>query len=118
MRVRRGDRSTTATGLFWACPACVDPIAGGPLAFVDAPLMAKNDAAAAEAWEQTFREPLPAARRPGRKPVEPHSERVVLLFTERELAKLDGARGDLSRSEFIRCVVDRAAGQPRPANQA
>lgn len=108
-RVRRGDRSTTTPSLYWSCASCVDPVEGGPLEFVDAELMARNDEAAVRAWEESFGEPLPPARRPGRKPVEPHTERVVLLLTETELTRLDKARGELSRSEYIRALLGRAA---------
>ena len=65
-RVRRGDRSTTAPGLFWACSGCVDPVAGGPLEFVDAAMMAQNDEAARDAWERAFGEPLLQARLPAK----------------------------------------------------
>lgn len=49
----------------------------------------------------------PPGQKPGRKPAEPLDERVVAMLSKAELARLDAARGERSRSEFLRDAARR-----------
>jgi hypothetical protein len=69
--------------------------------------MRANDAALAAAWEQKYGEPVPATGRPGRRTDSPRTERVAVLLTPHELARLGEARGQTTRSEFVRALVTR-----------
>lgn len=103
---RRGARVVAYEAQLWRCDRCGDPVTGtSPLEFVDAGLMHANDAALAAAWETKFGEPLPATGRPGRPADVPRTERVAVLLTRDELARLDEARGTVPRSEFVRGLV-------------
>lgn len=75
--------------------------------FVDASLSEANHARADAAWREHFGEPLPPGRKPGRKPAEPLEERVIAMLSKPELARLDAARGERSRSEFLRDAARR-----------
>ena len=75
--------------------------------FVDPSLSEVNRALADAAWQQQFGEPLPVGQKPGRKPAEPLEERVIAMLSKAELARLDAARGDRSRSEFLRDAARR-----------
>lgn len=105
VHIRRGDKTIEAPRWYWRCLTCKDPIEDGPYEFVDSALMDRNDAAARDGWVRKFAESLPAARRPGRKPEEPKTERVTVLLTPSEVKVLDRKRGDRTRSEFIRGAV-------------
>ena len=59
--------------------------------FLDAQLMAANDAALAQAWREKYDEDVPATGRPGRKTDAPRTERVAVLLTPDELGLLDEA---------------------------
>lgn len=106
-QVRRGDRVADYTRHFWRCATCENPVEDGALEFVDMAVGLANDAAAKEAWQAKFGEPLPSVRPPGRKPETPRTERLTILLTEGELAELDRDRGTTPRSEFVR---DRLLG--------
>ena len=69
--------------------------------FADAGLMELNERLSAEAWQARFSESLPPSER-GRKTDSPRLVRVPVLLTEPEARELDEARGEMSRSEFLR----------------
>lgn len=75
--------------------------------FVDVSLGDVNHALADAAWREHFGEPLPPGQEPGRKPVEPLDERVIVMLSKAELARLDAARGERSRSELLRDAARR-----------
>jgi len=103
---RRGDRTVSYEGYGWRCAHCADPDTGQPpLEFVDARLMAANEAALARAWREKYGEELPPSGRPGRKTDAPRTERVAVLLTPEELDRVDAQRGGRSRSEFLREVI-------------
>lgn len=113
---RRGDRVVSYEAQLWRCDRCGDPVTGAsPLEFVDAPLMRANDTALAAAWQAKYAEPLPATGRPGRRTDAPHTERVAVLFTPDELARIDEARGQTTRSEFVRELVAQGLRERREA---
>ena len=103
VRVRRGERVLAVPQKLWSCERCRDPDAGEAMRFVDASVGDVNHALADAAWREHFGEPLPA----GQKPVEPLEERVVVMLSKAELARLDAARGERSRSEFLRDAARR-----------
>ncbi len=106
---RRGDRVVSYEAQLWRCDQCGDPATGAsPLEFLDASLLRKNDEALAEAWAEKFGEALPASGRPGRRTDAARTERVAVLLTPEELARVDEARGEVPRSQFVRSLV--AAG--------
>jgi hypothetical protein len=103
---RRGDRVVSYEAQLWRCDRCGDPVTGAsPLEFLDAQLMRANDGTLARAWLEKFGEALPASGRPGRRTDAARTERVAVLLTPEELARVDEARGDLTRSEFVRSLV-------------
>ena len=113
---RRGDRVVSYEAQLWRCDRCGDPVTGAsPLEFVDAQLMRANDTALAAAWQEKFAEPLPATGRPGRRTEAPHTERVAVLLTPDELARVDEARGQTTRSEFVRALVAQGLKERRAA---
>lgn len=107
VRIRRGERVLAVPQKLWSCERCRDPDTGEAMRFVDAALSDLNHALADAAWREHFGEPLPAGQKPGRKPAEPLDERVVAMLSKAELARLDAARGDRSRSEFLRDAARR-----------
>ncbi|HMV65857.1 MAG TPA: hypothetical protein PKA64_03320 [Myxococcota bacterium] len=52
------------------------------------------------AWMTRYGEPMPAARRPGRKPAP--AAVVILRFSAEEIADVDARRGALSRADFLK----------------
>lgn len=103
---RRGDRTVAYEARAWRCDRCADPDSGlPPLEFLDAPLMAANDAALAAAWREKYGEHVPESGRPGRKTDAPKTERVAVLLTPDELAAVDAQRLGRSRSEFLREMI-------------
>jgi hypothetical protein len=80
-----------------------------PFRFEDPTLLRANDAVARRAWQARYKEPMPAAARPGRKPREPRTVRLTVLLTEAEAEALDADRGATSRAEYVRNVVFEAA---------
>lgn len=111
VRVRRGERVLAVPQKVWTCAQCVDPDTGERQRFVDASLRELNHALADAAWRAHYGEALPPGAKPGRKPAEPLEERVVTLLTRSELARLDAARGERSRSEIIRDAVRKLVGE-------
>ena len=110
---RRGDRTVAYEARVWRCERCPDPDAGEPpLEFLDAQLIAANDAALATAWRARYGEEVPSAGRPGRKTLARRTERVAVLLTSDELAHVDRRRGLRSRSEFLRAVIGESLRQP------
>lgn len=107
VRMRRGERVLAVPQRVWHCDRCLDPDTGQAMRFVDPSLGEVNRALADAAWQQQFGEPLPAGQKPGRKPAEPLEERVIAMLSKPELARLDAARGDRSRSEFLRDAARR-----------
>lgn len=107
VRVRRGERVLAVPQKLWTCERCRDPDSGEAMRFVDPSISDLNRALADAAWREHFGEPLPAGQKPGRKPAEPLEERVVAMLSKSELARLDAARGDRSRSEFLRDAARR-----------
>ncbi len=107
VRVRRGERVLAVPQKAWVCERCRDPDTGEAMRFVDSSLIEVNRALAEAAWREHFDEPLPPGLKPGRKPAEPLDERVIAMLSKAELARLDAARGDRSRSEFLRDAARR-----------
>ena len=107
VRVRRGERVLAVPQKAWLCERCRDPDTGDALRFVDPSLAEVNRALADAAWREHFGEPIPAGQKPGRKPAEPLEERVIAMLSKAELARLDVARGERSRSEFLRDAARR-----------
>ena len=111
---RRGDRVVSYEAQLWRCDRCGDPVTGtSPLDFIDAQLMRANDTALAAAWQDRDAEPLPATGRPRRRTDAPHTERIAVLLTPEELARLDAARGQTTRSEFVRAPVAQGLKERR-----
>ena len=102
-RIRRRDQILAFDSWSWECPGdCADPFTGEhPFRFADPPLLRWEDEQARELWEQRFGRPMPPSER-GRHPGPHRTVRVPLMLTPAEAAKLDAARGDLSRSEYLR----------------
>ena len=107
VRVRRGERVLAVPQRAWLCERCRDPDTGDALRFVDPSLTEVNRALAEAAWRDHYGEPLPPGQKPGRKPAEPLEERVIAMLSKSELARLDVARGERSRSEFLRDAARR-----------
>ncbi len=107
IRVRRGERVLAVPQKAWLCARCLDPDTGDALHFVDPSLLEVNRALADAAWREHYGVPLPAGQKPGRKPAEPLEERVIAMLSKAELARLDAARGERSRSEFLRDAARR-----------
>ena len=113
---RRGGRTVAYVAQVWRCDRCADPTTGeAPLEFMDAQLIAANDAALAAEWRAKYGEDIPASGRPGRPTDALKSERVAVLLTREELERLDAQRGARSRSEFLREVVANMLGGPSHA---
>lgn len=106
-RVRRGDRVLPVNLWSWECPSgCPDPDQGvAPFRFSDPPLMRVCDELMRAAWLAHFGEPLPPSERRGRKTREARSVRVPVLLTPTEAEALDAARGERSRSDFLRQAI-------------
>ena len=103
VRVRRGDRVLPVEMATFECTnGGLNEAGDRPLRFVDQALGAQNDAEARDAWRTAFGEEMPTRQRPGRKPDERRSLGIRVMLTPSELAALDAARGDVSRSEFLR----------------
>jgi|GEM_PF-3499523 hypothetical protein len=111
MRIRRGERVLAVPQKLWSCAHCRDPDTGGAQRFTDPSLRDINQALADAAWREHYGEALPPGGRPGRKPAEPLEERVVALLSRSELARLDAARGERTRSELIRDAVRQLVDQ-------
>lgn len=73
-----------------------------PFRFEDPILLRANDEAARRGWQARYREPMPPATRPGRKPKEPRTVRLTVLLTESEAHVLDSERGATPRAEYVR----------------
>ncbi len=91
----------------WECSTgCPDPFEGtSPYQFADPDLMAWSDEEVARAWESHFGEPIPPSRR-GQRNGEPRSVRVPVLLTVSEVSRLDALRGDMTRSDYLRRLLD------------
>lgn len=62
---RRGGRTVAYAAQIWRCDRCADPTTGeAPLEFLDAQLIAANDAALASEWRAKYGEEIPASGRP------------------------------------------------------
>jgi hypothetical protein len=107
VRVRRGERVLAVPQKAWLCARCRDPDTGEAMRFVDPSLIEVNRALAEAAWREHYGEALPPGQKPGRKPIEPLEERVIAMLSKAELARLDAARGERSRSEFLRDAARR-----------
>lgn len=107
VRVRRGERVLAVPQQAWLCERCRDPDTGEAMRFVDPSLIEVNRGLADAAWREHFGESLPPGQKPGRKPAEPLEERVIAMLSKAELARLDVARGERSRSEFLRDAARR-----------
>jgi hypothetical protein len=102
---RRGGRVLAVESGTWECAGCPDPLTGArPFRFADAPLLRWTDARAAELWSERFGEPLPPSER-GKRSKPPRTERVPVMLTLAELARLDAKRGDLTRSDYLRKAI-------------
>jgi hypothetical protein len=107
-RYRRGDQILSIDGWIWQCTAqCLDPHSGATsFLFTSPPLMKWSDAQARAAWQERFHEPMPPSRR-GRRKGPSRSVRVPVMFTPDEIEELDRIRGERSRSEFLRSVLEQ-----------
>lgn len=106
IRFRRGSRVLPVETRQWRCPGdCVGPRGERPFVFADLATMKANEAKARAEWEARYGEPMPPARRGGRPSEEPHDERLQVRLTSAELEALDAARGEVSRSDFVRMFV-------------
>jgi hypothetical protein len=117
IRYRRGHRVLAVETVQWQCPSgCAGPEGESPFVFADLATMKRNEEAAQRAWQERFGEPMPAPRRSGRPTEQPHTERLQVRMTPAELDVLDAARGELSRSEYVRRLILGADGArvPRP----
>jgi hypothetical protein len=62
---RRAGRTVTYVAQVWRCDRCADPTTrAAPLEFMDAQLVAANDAALASEWRAKYGEEIPASGRP------------------------------------------------------
>jgi len=103
---RRANRTVAYTAHLWRCERCADPDTGEqPLDFIDAALAAVNDEALAIAWRRKYGTEIPPSGRPGRPAEAPRTARISVLLTTEELERIDRARGERSRSAFLREVV-------------
>jgi hypothetical protein len=103
---RRGERTVAYEARLWRCDRCADPeTSHAPLEFLDARLIALNDAALGQAWRVKYGEDVPPTGRPARKTEAPRTERVAVLLTPEELARVDARRGSRSRSDSLRAVI-------------
>lgn len=107
VRVRRGERVLAVPQKLWSCERCRDPDNGEAMRFVDPSLAEVNRAVADAAWREHFGEPLPPGQKQGRKPAEPLEGRVVAMPSKADLARVDAARRDRSRSELLRDAARR-----------
>lgn len=106
VRVKRGDRVLSVDLETWECvTGCAAPDGPPPFRFVEQVVAHRNTERVRERWLAEFGEPLPEARRPGRKPPERRSVPVHVLLTPSEARELDRLRGEESRSEYIRSHV-------------
>ncbi len=106
LRVTRGERSLTVQVPHWECASCNDPETGKPpFCSIDHQQMQEGQDLVDQAWLTQFGEPMPLRKKPGRKPVEPKEERILLTLSQRELRELDGMRGDTPRTAFIREAI-------------
>lgn len=100
---RRGDKVIKLHVQHWECSGdCTSADGQGPYRFEDPQLLRLNDETARRVWLEQFDEPMPAAGRPGRKVNEKRGNRVSVLLSDTEVARLDALRGEESRSEFLR----------------
>lgn len=110
IRYRRGDRVLPVETRQWQCPSgCAGPQGEVPYVFADLTTMKDNDASAKEQWKARFGEDMPLPRHAGRPTEDPHTERLQVRLSKAELEGLDAARGELSRSEFVRLAVTEVA---------
>lgn len=106
IRFRRGSRVLPVETRQWRCPAeCVGPKGEVPFVFADLATMKENEARAKAEWQARFGEAMPRAGRGGRPTEDPHDERLQVRLTAAEIEALDVARGEVSRSEFVRMRV-------------
>ena len=112
LKISRGEKSVVVDSRYWSCAS---PVPEGTeqtvVEWVDADQARAAEIAAAAAWVEKYDEPMPAAKRPGRKPAEPKEEKVLLLLSAAELGRLDAACGDLSRNGFIRQAIQEKLGR-------
>jgi hypothetical protein len=105
-RFRRGDVVLPFDGFIWQCPSgCADPDDGTtPYLFSTFELMEWEEIMAAESWIERYGEPMPPSRR-ARRPSERRTVRVPVLLTPTEARRLDQVRGERSRGEFLRQLL-------------
>lgn len=110
VRFRRGDRVLPVDTAQWQCSrGCAGPEGETPYIFADLETMSRNDEAVKAAWLERFGEAMPPSGRSGRPTEEPQTARLQVRLSRSDLQRLDSARGSLSRSEFVRRAVLRAA---------
>ena len=106
-QTRRGEKVLNLDILGYACSSdCLDPDER-PFRFTTPSLDRENQEKIRAAWREKFGEELPAPVHPGRPVAEPREVRVPLMLTEAEASDLDTARGEQSRSEFLRSAMRR-----------
>lgn len=113
IRYRRGDRVLPVETVQRACPSgCTGPNGKVPYVFADLATMTDNEAKARAEWNARFGEDMPPARRAGRPTSAPHTERLQVRLSKVEAEALDAARGEVSRSDFVRqTLMDRVAAR-------
>lgn len=105
LRISRGDRSVEVATRYWLC-TCPPAEEGGEaetVEWVDGDQARAAEIAAAAAWVETYGEPMPAAKRLGQKAEV--QEPVVVSLSAADLARLDAARGELSRAELVQQAI-------------
>jgi len=109
-RFRRGDRVMPFEGFLWQCPiSCRDPADGtAPYRFSTFELMRWEEERAAHEWTERFGEPMPPSQR-ARLPRDQRTVRLPILLTRAEAERLDRLRGDRSRADFIRGLIEASA---------
>ncbi len=107
-RIRRGERDLSFQAPAWVCGNHPD-LPGGRYVLVDPAQMRASEAASRLAWRGEFGEELPRVSPSGRPPGDDRLERrVELRMSDPESRMLDELRGDGSRSDYLRHLVQRA----------
>ena len=106
-RFRRGERVLLFDGWIWECPSgCPDPGSGDvPYQFSTFTLMEWEEEQARLLWRERYGEPMPPSQR-AHSPQRQRRVRVPVLLTSAEAERLDRARGNRTRSEYLRLALE------------
>lgn len=103
-RFRRGDREVEVVREVWECVRADHPDVDGeppPVRWTDHDLGEVNDDRIHAAWLAKYGEPLPPARKPGRKTPR-RTEAVTVPLTPTELEELDRQAAGPPRAVYVR----------------